>query len=111
MIADAKVGVDARPRPPNKAELIAAAYQALGLPSEEQSSEYGLAHFLGAVTIERNDAALDAVLELWIRRVRADLKAWRRQAPPDWRHQPRNYMLSPEKARCNFYLFHEYQRV
>lgn len=93
---------------PSMAELEAAAYKALRLPSEEHGAEHGLAHFLGTVTIERNDAALDAVLELWTRRVREAVHVARALAPPDWNQNPSAFTLTPEDARCNFLRFEEY---
>lgn len=88
-----------------------AVYRVLKLPAEEQGSEHGLAHFLGTVTIERNDAAMDAALEIWIRNVRAELRAWRANVPADWHREPQRYVLKPDRLRFDFYLFHEYERA
>ena len=83
----------------------------LRLPAEEHSTDYGLAHFLGTVTVERNAKALDAALEVWIKRVRSELAAARAKAPRDWRLNQAAYAISPEQARYDFYLFHEYQKA
>jgi hypothetical protein len=95
-------------RPPSKAALTAAAYRVLRLPALEESPEYGLAHFLGTVLIARNDAVLDAVLDLWLTRVRASLKYYRALTPTNWHTNYKAFELSPEEQRCNFYRFHEY---